>query len=360
MYKQNVLTKLVSLFTIFATVLGFSLINVQFAYAASLSALSDTMSSVKVSTLSSHAIRFTTPTGANQSSDTIIITFPADFNFTSKTIGTVTFTHGATTGLENTETLAASPSATAWGAVFSGTQNRILTLTAPTDGTGAAVLAPADKVVITYDSTNSTNATTPGTYVVDIAGTFGDTGSISVNLIADDTVSVSATVQQAITFTISTSTIYFGNLSSGAAKFASSTNTSGDSTETIAHTLAVSTNAPSGYAITVRGQTLTSQQNGANTIDATGGTAASSSAGTEQFGIRATGAGGTGSTIDATFSGGSTYGYDATATTSVSFASGSGATNTTTYSLRYLANIAGTTEAGTYAASLVYVATANF
>jgi hypothetical protein len=235
-----------------------------------------------------------------------------------------------------------------------------LTLTAPTDGTGAAVLAPNDKVIITYDSTNSTNASTPGTYVVDIAGTFGDTGSISVNLISDDTVSVSATVQQAITFTISTSTIYFGNLSAGAAKYASSTNSSGDTTETIAHTLAVSTNAPSGYAITVRGQTLTSQQNAANTIDATGGTAASSAAGTEQFGIRATAAGGTGSTIDATFSGGSTYGYDATATTSVSFASGSGATNTTTYSLRYLANIAGTTEAGTYAANLVYVATANF
>lgn len=360
MHKQNILTKLVSLFTIFTTVLGFSLINIQFAYAASLSSLSDTMSSVKVSTLSSHTIRFTTPTGANQNTDTIIITFPSDFNFTSKTIGTVTFTHGATTGLESTETLAAAPSATAWGAVFSGTQNRILTLTAPSDGTGAAVLAANDKVVITYDSTNSTNASTPGTYVVDIGGTFGDTGSISVNLIADDTVSVSATVQQAITFTISTSTIYFGNLSSGAAKYASSTNTSGDSTETIAHTLAVSTNAPSGYAITVRGQTLTSQQNPANTIDATGGTAVSSSAGTEQFGIRATASGGTGSTIDSTFSGGSTYGYDATATTSVSFASGSGATNTTTYSLRYLANIAGTTEAGTYAASLVYVATANF
>lgn len=361
MYKQKtVLSKIISFVTIVATGVVFSFANMQVAYAASLTTLSDTMSSVKVSTLSSHTIRFTTPTGANQNTDTIIITFPSDFNFTSKTIGSVTFTHGATTGAESTETLAASPSASAWGAVFSGTQNRILTLTAPSDGTGAAVLAPNDKVIITYDSTNSTNASTPNTYVIDIAGTFGDTGSISVNLISDDTVSVSATVQQAITFTISTSTIYFGNLSAGAAKYASSTNPSGDTAETIAHTLAVSTNAPSGYAITVRGQTLTSQQNAANTIDAIGGTAAASSAGTEQFGIRATASGGTGSTIDATFSGGSSYGYDATATTSVSFASGSGATNTTTYSLRYLANIAGTTEAGTYAANLVYVATANF
>lgn len=360
MYKQKLFAKSVSLLTMIATVLSVGFVNIQLAEAASLTGLSDTMSSVKVSTLSSHTIRFTTPTGASDSSDTIIITFPSDFNFTSKTIGTVTFTHGATTGLEATETLAASPSASAWGAVFSGTQNRILTLTAPSDGVGAATVAASDKIIITYDSTNSTNATTPGTFVVDIAGAFGDTGSISLSLITNDTVAVSATVQQAITFTISTTTIYFGNLSAGSAKYASSTNSAGDTLDNAAHTLAVSTNAPSGYTITARGQTLTSQQNSANTIDFTGGTPAASSAGTEQFGIRATASGGSGSTIDATFSSGSNFGYDGTATTSTTFATGSGATNTTTYSLHYLANIAGTTEAGTYAASLVYVATANF
>lgn len=360
MYKQKFFAKALSFLTLCATVVGTTFINVQLAQAASLTALSDTMSSVKVSTLSSHTIRFTTPTGASDNTDTIIITFPSDFNFTSKTIGSVTFTHGASTGLEATETLAASPTASAWGAVFSGTQNRILTLTAPSDGVGAASVAPGDKIIITYDSTNSTNATTPGTYVVDIAGSFGDTGSISLSLITNDTVAVSATVQQAITFTISTTTIYFGNLAAGSAKFASSTNVSGDTTESIAHTLAVSTNAPSGYTITLRGQTLTSQQNASNTIDFVGATAASSTPGTEQFAIRATAAGGSGSAVDATFSQPTSYGYDATATTSATFATGSGATNTTTYSLRYLANIAGTTEAGTYAASVVYVATANF
>ena len=92
------------------------------ALAAPLLNVSNTMSSLTVSATSSHAIRFTTPTGANNNTDTIIITFPADFNFTSKTIGTVTFTHGASTGLETTETLAATPSASAWGAVFSGTK----------------------------------------------------------------------------------------------------------------------------------------------------------------------------------------------------------------------------------------------
>jgi hypothetical protein len=49
-----------------------------------------------------------------------------------------------------------------------------------------------------------------------------------------------------------------------------------------------------------------------------------------------------------------------TASTSATLATGSGSTNTTTYSMFYLANIAALTEAGTYAANLVYVATANF
>ena len=54
------------------------------------------------------------------------------------------------------------------------------------------------------------------------------------------------------------------------------------------------------------------------------------------------------------------YAYAATATSSSVLATGAGATNTTTYSLRYIANIAQLTEAGTYVANVVYVATANF
>jgi hypothetical protein len=165
---------------------------------------------------------------------------------------------------------------------------------------------------------------------------------------------------QSLSFTISTTTIYFGTLGSGAAKFASSTNTAGDSTETSAHNLQVGTNAPSGYTITVRGQTLTSQQNSANTVTAIGATAASSTPGTEQFGIRATASGGTGFSVSSPFNFSTSYGYSATATTSATLATGSGSTNTTTYSMFYLANIAALTEAGTYAANLVYVATANF
>jgi hypothetical protein len=325
----------------------------QIAWAASLTALSDTMSSSKVSTLSSHVLKFTTPTGAADASDTIIVTFPADFNFTSKTIGTVTFTHGASTGAESTETLAASPSASAWGAVFSGTQNRILTLTAPSDGVGTAVIAASDKVIITYDSTNSTNATTPGSYPVAISGAFGDTGSITINILSDDQVSVSATVSQSLTFSISDNSIGFGTLSASAAQYATG-DTSGSASEVEAHNLIVGTNASNGYTMTLNGATLTS---GANTITSIGSSNTASSAGTEQFGLRMTASGGTGAvTVPYAASG---FAFDSAAFPD-QIASASGSSANTTYSARYLANITSNTEAGAYTATLTYVATANF
>ena len=199
---QNTASRIVSLVLVLAVLVSF-VFPTSSAEAAAILSASDTMSSLTASATSTHAIRFTTPTGANQNTDTIIITFPSDFNFTTKTIGTVTFTHGASTGLETTETLAASASASAWGAVFSGTQNRILTLTAPTDGTGAAVLAPSDKIVISYDGTNSINPTTPGSYVTTISGTFGDAGDITVNILTSNQVDITATVPQSLTFSIS-------------------------------------------------------------------------------------------------------------------------------------------------------------
>ncbi len=356
MFKTPI-TRPLSLLLLPVLVVGLSLGGVGFvprAEAASLTTLSDTMSSLKISTASSHTIRFTTPTGATDNTDTIIITFPSDFNFTSKAINTVTFTHGATTGAETTETLAASPSASAWGAVFSGTQNRVLTLTAPSDGTGAAALAPGDKVILTYDNTNSTNPSSASTYTISISGTFGDTGSIMVQTLTDDQVVVSATVAQTLTFSISDNSIGFGTLSSSAARYATG-DEAGTGSETEAHTLAVATNAASGYTTTVKGATLTS---GANTITAIGGSNTASSTGTEQFGLRLTATGGSG-TVTAPYAA-SGFAYAADASTASQVASSSTSSATTTYSVRYLANIAGSTDSGAYTATLTYVTTANF
>ncbi len=350
--SQTFISKTVSVVLTLAIVILY-IFPASFAQAASITSASDTMSSQTVSATSTHAIRFVTPTGANNNTDTIIITFPSDYNFSGKTIGTVTFTHGATTGLESTETLAAAPSATDWGAVFSGTQNRILTLTAPSDGTGAAVLAPSDKVIITYDGTNSINPTTPGSYTAAISGAFGDAGDITNNILTSNQVDITATVPQSLTFSISDTSISFGNLSAVAPRYASGT-ASGDTSEVEAHNIIVGTNASNGYTMTVGGNTLTYA---ANTITAIGAANTAIATGTEQFGLRLTASGGSGTVAVPYAAAG--FAFD-TGAFPDQIASASGATTNTTYSARYLANITASTEAGAYTGAVTYVATANF
>jgi hypothetical protein len=360
--SHSTVRALISALVIICVIVGTFGIQLQKAYAAALSSLSDTQTSLKVSTLSDHTFVFVTPTGL-AAGQTITITFPLGYNlgtFSVNNVDLATSTSATCSGFTDA-LLSSSPSGTTWGVAQSG---QTITFTS-----GTAVI-PANRCVQIEIGANATsgatgvsqitNPATAGATTTDIAGTFGDNGSTTQNIITNDTVTISATVSQSLSFSISTTTLYFGTLSTGAARFASSTNVAGDATETIAHTLAVSTNAGSGYTISVRGQTLTSQQNASNTIAFIGATVASSTAGSEQFGIRATVSGGTGSTIDSTYSAATSYGYDATATTSAVFATGSGATLTSTYSLRYVANISTLTEAGTYVANLIYVATANY
>lgn len=164
---------------------------------------------------------------------------------------------------------------------------------------------------------------------------------------------------QTITFSISTSTVYFGIVSSAQARYASSTNRDGSSAEVEAHTFSIITNAANGYTVTVRGQTLTSQLNTAHTVNAIGSSNTASSPGSEQFGLRITASGGSGSVTSPYAASG--FAYAATATTSSQVASAEAGDNaTTTYSVRYLNNISTLTEAGSYSANLVYTAAANF
>lgn len=161
---------------------------------------------------------------------------------------------------------------------------------------------------------------------------------------------------QSISFTVSTSTIFFGTVSPSIARYASSTNTNGDNLQTDAHTFSVNTNATNGYTISATGQTLTS---GSTTIAAIGGTATTSLPGTEQFGIRLIAYGGSG-TVSSPYAS-TTFAYAATATTSSQVASATVGDNaTTTYGVRYLSNVAPTTSAAAYTANIVYVVTANF
>lgn len=334
-------------------------------YAASLLNKYDTMSSQKVSTASNHTLVFRTPTGANQSSDTITVTLPAGFTTNSFDFADVDLAHS--TGSQsnctaptytNEETLAAAPSTTAWGAALSG---QVLTLTAPSDGVGAAAIATDACVQIqigTHATTGATgdtqitNHATPGSYTVAIAGAFGDSGDIVINILSDDQVAVTAVVDESLTFTISDNSVEFGTLTSTDDFFADDSN--GNATEVEAHTIVVGTNASNGYTITVNGTTLTS---GLNTISAIGSSNTASTAGTEQFGLRMTASGGSGA-VTAPYAA-SGFALD-TAAFPDEVASAAGSSANTTYSVRYVANITSSTEAGAYSSTLTYVATANF
>jgi hypothetical protein len=359
MSKQLLLTYVVSVVLVVGIIFSSKIERV---FAAALNTLSDTATSLKVSTLSDHTIQFVTPSGID-AGETFSITFPAQYTMGSFSVSNVDFgtSTSATCSGFGQEPLAASASGPTWGVDQTGS---VITFTS-----GTASI-PANRCIqikigsnASFGGTGATQITNPASqnyYTISIDGSFGDTGLITTNIINDDTVALSGTVSQSLTFSISTSTIYFGTLSAGAPKYASSTNSLGDTLETIAHTLAVSTNAASGFTLTVTGQTLTSLQNPSNTITAVGASAASSTPGTEQFGLRATESGGVGTAVSYPYASPTSYGYDATATTSSILATGSGSTPVSTFSVRYITNINAITEAGTYAANLTYVATANF
>lgn len=341
------------------TLILISTLSVATASAAALTGMSDTLSTAKINTVSNHTIVFTTPTGIGNGSTTVI-TFQSDFSIP----GGLTFADVDISTSTGPITLAAVPNGSTLGVVR--TSATTLTITS-----SSSSIIPAGAQVTIKIGTNTTfqsvgtfqitNATTNGSKTVAVNGSMSDNGTTTVQLLTDDGVAVNAVVPQSLTFSITSNSISFGNLSSGAPRYASSTNAGGDAADTSAHDILVSTNAPSGYTITVQGQTLTSQQNASNTINAIGGTPATSSIGTEQFGIYAVKSGpGVNGTIATPYVTASSFGYDATATTSTTFASGSSSTDTQTYSLHYLANISALTEAGTYSANIIYVGTANF
>lgn len=219
----------------------------------------------------------------------------------------------------------------------------------------ACLSAPSGAVLtIGYQSTNCTgfDTTLASMELVDNSH-IGDTTAYTTKICGS-----AVEAPQSLSFSLSTNAVYFGGIVSSVTRYASSTEVGGSGTEVEAHTLSVSTNAASGYNLTVMGQTLTSLQNSANTITALGGTNTTPSTNTEQFGIRLSVNSGNG-TVSSPYAAAG-FAYAATATTSSQVATGAGDDVTTIFSVRYVANIAGVSEPGSYTSNLVYVATANF
>jgi len=248
---------------IIAWSLGFPVL--QFAEAANVTTLSDTLSDSAPGVVSDHTIVFTTPTGvANGQTITI------DFTDGPFVVGSVDFTDIDVQDGATDLTVAADCTATdEVSALFTGT---VLTITFCA-GDGAAIAAAGDVTVEIGLNATGGNAqlTNPaaGSYQIPVtAGSGADTGETRVAIV--DSVTVNATVDTVFTFTVNgvgsgvdvngvhstggvtTATeIPFGELAAGTAS-------------TAAQGLVVSTNAANGFVVTVAVDQQLTSSNGAD------------------------------------------------------------------------------------------------
>ena len=288
---NNLLSKFISALNIVALFLF--LIYPSLLNAASLTAISDTMTEQKASTASVHVIRFTS-TSAIALGNTIALAFPAGFTTTSLAITELQICHG-TNGTEygtpvitggtacgaQPETIAATNGTNIWGAVISGTTT--ITLTAPSTFTNT--ITAGQKVTITIAAVHMINPTlsTPAVTIT----TTSDTGTFTVPIVDDDMVTVSATVNETITFDLDTATsntdtnspytVALSTLSTGAV---TGSNESGVNSIWID----LATNAGGGAIVTVK-STNGSLKSTSVTGDTIPSATATMAAGTANYGI---------------------------------------------------------------------------
>ncbi|MFA6042154.1 MAG: hypothetical protein WC786_00530 [Patescibacteria group bacterium] len=156
-----------------------------------------------------------------------------------------------------------------------------------------------------------------------------------------------------LTFSISDTAVGFGTLSSAAARWANGAAT-GSASAVSAHTLAVTTNARSGYALTYFGSTLSGPE------DITAATFTGDADGTpssEQFALSITTDGN--ATIPSAYQKASDN-YSFVPSTATTLMSEAGSTVIETASVYYICNISSATTAGAYSTNVTYIATTTF
>jgi hypothetical protein len=301
------------------------------AFAANVSAASDNMTRQKISETSDHIITFTPVTSGE---GPVVVTFPALFDVSSVTGENVP------------------------GQVVS-VAGQVVSVT------GALVAATP----YSFTLANIVNPGTAANYVIDIA-TGLDTGKITVPILADDQIQVTALVDQTLFFnvrdgidgTFDDNEVQFGTLTSGAARYATDSGSGGTTAGLNASELEAGTNAPGGYIIDVTGETLTSTDGTNITIDPLE-TGATSIPGMEQFGINVTrtqvSTGGTAGIVNSDYGTTDTY-HLPTATTTETLVTNAGPASIEIYEVDYLANISALTPAGNYSAVLTFTMTASF
>jgi hypothetical protein len=225
---------------------------------------------------------------------------------------------------------------------------------------------PSGAVSIAWNGVNNPTATNTTFYGIittysDSAWTTAlDTGNVALSTATQ--IQVGLSVNETLVFCTGTS-ITGQNCGTAAGSTVNLGVGSSLSTSTGTSIIAASTNGSTGYSVTVAGTTLMSGTNPITAL-ASGG---ASTIGSSQFGFNLAGANttpvvgaaesGTGTaTIPTNYGTNNTFRF----LTGDTVATAAGPTNANTFTVGYIANIAGLTPAGVYTSNLTYTATANF
>lgn len=265
-------------------------------------------------------------------------------------VGTCTNTGSSAGFSASSAALASQPtglgSASGW-TVTSATQYSLHVSNSANSTNPSGAVSIAWNTVTNPSATNSTFYARVTTYSTGTYTSAIDTGVVALSTAGQ--ITVTAAVNETLSFTLSSATVALGTLS---------TSSTGSGTSS----MTASTNASTGYSITVSGNTLT---DGSNNIDALA-SATASSTNNEQFGINlmSNSTPSVGTAVSGSGSGAPATGYSTANqfkfVSGDTIASAGAPTNSNTFTVSYIANISGVTAPGAYQTVLTYVATANF
>jgi hypothetical protein len=197
---------------------------------ATLASVSDTLSDSQFNTLTDHTIAFQVKQGALGATDTIIVAFEEDFDTSAVALADIDIDDG---GGDMTTSVSACPAAelnvaglttdTITFTLCTGTtiaDEAIVTIQIGSHASGGSVAVIKNPAAATCGGNNNS-------YVCDIdittTGTNGETGTAQVAIVSG--VTVSATVNEALTFVISQTAVGFGGITPGTLRYANTAGT---------------------------------------------------------------------------------------------------------------------------------------
>ena len=350
--------KFIALVSMFTLVFSYSIVNIETDAAAVISS-KNVLSDSRPSTVSNHTITFTTPSGA-VADDTIVLTFDSAFDTSLIVFGDIDLTDDAAE-----LTLAADcTTATNISAVMAAD---VLTFTLCSS---AAAIA-ADSVLEIEIGTNATSGTnqienpallgcsgSSSVCNVVVTGGFGDTGTVQVVLI--DGISVSATVDEYLTFVSDDYAVGFGTWAGGATddRWATLDAVGSDASNTDPFQLTISSNSSGGVSVTAKSignGTSAGLYDSVSTNLIPADNAVGIADGTEGYSLYTS----TNTTLtENTFADVTATGVISTANQVI--ATAAGAVNSGIVEVALYAAVASTTETGSYSDTLVFVCTPTY